>query len=294
MKAYLLKKIHVINPVAGARPRPEQLEKGIPAGEERYVTTGVGDAERFVYETCLERPETHFLVYGGDGTLNEAANGILRAGAGDRALLTMIPAGTGNDFVRTFPEAGKIVTIDALLCNGRYAVNIVNFGFDSRVVEKTEQYKRVFPGSAAYLAGVASTLVHKIGDFWELEYEDEQGRTRRLEEVFTLALAANCRYYGGGFHSAPLADPSDGLIDLVAVRSVSRLTFLKLVSAYKKGIHLDPAAQAPAERFREHLLYCRCRRIRLRGITSLCADGEIQACASAELSVVPRALRIAT
>lgn len=289
-----MKKLHVINPAAGTKRPLNLLLEAIPEGESHYVTTGVGDAERFIYETCQNEPETHFLVYGGDGTLNEAVNGIVNAGAGSKALLTMVPTGTGNDFVRSFPEKGKIYEIDVLRCNDRYAVNIVNFGFDSRVVEKMERYKRFFSGSAAYIAGVADTFLHKIGDHWELEYEDAEGNVHALSEDFTLALAANCRYYGGGFHSAPLADPSDGLIDLIVIRSVSRLTFLRLISDYKKGTHLDPAAQMPKAPFRNYMLYCRCRRILLRGITSLCSDGEIQLCPSAELSIVPRALRIAT
>lgn len=289
-----MKKIHIINPVAGHNHSLESLQKDIPSGEPCHVTTGVGDAEAFVYNLCLEEPETHFVVYGGDGTLNEAANGIIKASAGEKALLSVIPTGTGNDFVRSFPEKGKICEIDALCYNGRYAVNIINFGFDSLVVEKTERYKHLFPGSAAYIVAVADALLHKIGDKWDLEYEDEAGTVHRLNGIFTLALAANCRFYGGGFYSAPLADCSDGLIDLISVKAVSRLQFLRLVSAYKKGLHLDAEKQAPIEKFKDVLLYSRCRRIRIRDIKNLCADGEIQPCDSVELSILPRALRIAT
>ena len=95
-----MKRLHIFNPVAGGGHSPELLTKGAANGEEVYVTSGIGDAERFVYEMCRSRSEVHFVVYGGDGTLNEAANGIIRAGAGERTLLSVVPAGTGNDFAR--------------------------------------------------------------------------------------------------------------------------------------------------------------------------------------------------
>jgi diacylglycerol kinase family enzyme len=287
-------RLHIFNPASGLKHSPELLDKGAAAKEESYVTTAVGDCERQIYETCLTRPETHFVVYGGDGTVAEAANGIIRAGAGDKALLSVIPAGTGNDFVRSFPEKDRIYTIDALQYGDRYAANIINFGFDSRVVAKTARYKKAFPGSAAYLAGVADTFFQKLGERWQVEIEDENGQIETFDEVFTLALAANCQYYGGGFHSAPLADPADGLIDFVAVRKVSRGTFIRLIGDYKKGTHLDPETGKPYPKFEKFILYRRCKRVRLSGIRDLCADGEIEAANEVEITVAPAVLRIAT
>lgn len=289
-----MKRLHIFNPASGVKHSPELLQKGAASGEESYITTGVGDAERFTYETCLSRPDTHFVVYGGDGTISEVASGIVRAGVGDRALLSVVPAGTGNDFVRTFPEKDQIVTIDAIKYGDKYAVNIVNFGFDSNVVVKTDRYKKMFPGSAAYLVGVADTFFHKIGQRWQIEIEDENGNIETYDEIFTLALLANCRYYGGGFHAAPLADPSDGLLDFLAVRKVSRPTLLKLIGAYKKGTHLDPETGKPCKKFEKYVIYRRCRRLRIVGVDQLCADGEIEKRTEAEMEVVPAALRVAT
>ena len=290
----VVNRLHIFNPASGVKHSPELLTKGEVGPEEQYVTTGVGDAERKIYETCLEKPETHFIVYGGDGTVAEAVSGIVRASAGDRALLTVIPAGTGNDFIKTFPEKDRIFKIDVLKYGDRYAANIINFGFDSRVVAKTEVYKKMFPGSASYIAGVADTFFHKMGETWRIELETASGETERFEDVFTLALAANCRYYGGGFQAAPLADPADGLIDFVAVRKVSRAAFIKLIGNYKKGTHLDPATGAPIPKFDSYMIYRRCRRVKLTGITDLCADGEILPASEVEIGVVPGALRIAT
>ena len=168
------------------------------------------------------------------------------------------------------------------------------FGFDSRVVAKTEFYKKIFPGSASYLAGVADTFFRRMGEPWEIELEDENGVIERFSETFTLALAANCQYYGGGFRSASLADPSDGLIDFIAVKKVSRAAFVRLIGDYKKGTHLDPETRRPYPKFESYMIYRRCRRVRLSGITDLCADGEITAMNETEITVVPGALRIQT
>lgn len=289
-----MQQLHIINPAAGNGLAGQTADQTIPAGQARYLTTGIGDAERIVLETCRAAPDTHFIVYGGDGTVQEAATGILKAGAGETALLSVVPVGTGNDLLRTFPEKGKLHVIDALKCGETYALNIVNFGFDSLVVEKTERYKKRFPGSAAYIFGIVDTLFHKIGHQWEIELEDEHGKTETLSGTFTLALAANCRYYGGGFHAAPLADPTDGLLDFLAVNAVSRTTFLQLVGDYKKGTHFDPAAGDVREKFRSYVAYRRCRRVKLSGIGSYCADGEVRSAREMEITVVPRALRLQT
>ena len=289
-----MKRLHILNPVSGAKRKGDPVGAENSSNEERYVTQSVGDCERHIYETCLATPETHFVVYGGDGTVSEAVGGIVRAGAGEKALLSVVPSGTGNDFVRSFPEKGKILTVDALKVGDRYAANIVNFGFDSRVVAKTQKYKKIFPGSAAYVIGVADTLFHKIGESWQIELELENGEIETYDEIFTLALCANCQYYGGGFRAAPLADPADGLIDFIAVRKVSRATFIRLVGSYKKGTHLDPETKKPYPKFEKYLLYRRCRRVKLTGIRNLCADGEIEERSEAEITVVPSAIRIST
>ena len=288
--------VYVLNPAAG---KGKYLPDARRAAEEAradivHLTERQGECIDFIANTCLTDPDTHFVVYGGDGTVAEAANGIIRAGAGNTALLSIIPAGTGNDFVRSFPEKDKIYTVDALKYGDRYAANIINFGFDSRVVAKTALYKKAFPGSAAYLAGVADTFFRKIGERWQLELEDENGQVETFDEEFTLALAANCQYYGGGFRAAPLADPSDGLLDFMAVTKVTRPQFLRLIGEYKKGTHLDPVTERPYPKFEKIVTYRRCKRIRISGIHDRCADGEIEPATEIEVSVVPGVLRIAT
>lgn len=287
-----MQKIHMINPAAGHGKAEETARRVIPAGEQVYLTTGVGDATRFAKEACQKDPETHFTVYGGDGTAQEAAAGILAAGAGSTAKLSVVPVGTGNDLLRSFPQEKGLHKIDALTVNGSYALNIVNVGFDSLVVEKTQRYKRLLPGSAAYIVGLIDTLLHKLGHHWEITIENENGETECLDGDYILALSANCRYYGGGFHAAPLADAKDGLIDFMAVKTLSRLTFLRFVSLYQAGTHFNAATGAPAEHLQHLIVYRRCKKVTIRGIKNFCADGEITPAQQVEVSIVPQALQL--
>ncbi|MBQ1430010.1 MAG: acylglycerol kinase family protein, partial [Firmicutes bacterium] len=104
--------VFIINPAAGAGNDFRDLMSGIAllkenAGEKVsvYETRGVGDAEMFVRKTLEEHPDDMlFVACGGDGTLNEVLNG---ARGFNNAVISVYPSGTGNDFVRNFPESGN-------------------------------------------------------------------------------------------------------------------------------------------------------------------------------------------
>lgn len=292
-----MRKIHIFNLNAGKGSAQRILERCREKGAEHHVTQSVGDATRFIESVLKDDPCVHFVVYGGDGTLNEAVDGILRAGAGDTALLSIVPTGTGNDFSRliaTLGNKGDILTIDALKVNDGYAVNIVNTGFDCAVVDKTQKYKKLpcVSGGLAYVMGIADVLLHKMGQDWELTLTDPDGQAVHYEENGLLALFANGSYYGGGFHAAPLADLSDGLVDVLLVRTVTRRKFLSLVSAYRKGEHLDAATGGVNERFASFVEFRKCVKARITGITRLCKDGETSDADSAEITILPRAIRV--
>ena len=292
-----MKKIHIFNPKAGTGHAPSLLTEHEQLRDAYYITQGVGDAGRYIEQVCRTDPDTHFIVYGGDGTLNEAVSGVLRAGCGDRAILSVVPMGTGNDFVRTlnsYGEKGDVITVDALRVDDGFGVNIINTGFDCTVVDKTQHYKTLpmVGGGAAYVLGVADVLCHKLGRHWELTLTDAQDNIELFDEDGLLALFANGRYYGGGFCAAPLADLTDGLMDVLLVRRVTRLQFLGLVGAYRKGEHLDPVTGAVRERFASFVEYRRCKRASIRGLDRLCSDGETADRTESEIEVLPAAIRM--
>lgn len=289
-----MKRLHIFNPAAGKGNPPEIIEKSKFSDEEVYITKGVGDAEKIAFEACSKNSDLHLVVYGGDGTINEVANGIIKSGAGDRALFTVVPTGTGNDFVRSFPDEKKIYSIDAIEVNGSYVINSANTGVDSNVVEKASHYKNYpfLSGSLAYMMGALNALFHKIGERWKitLKYPDGTGETFDNEE-FSLALFSNGKYYGGGFLSAPLAETDDGLIDAVIVKKVSKPKFISLLNKYKKGLHINRDTKNVAEDFKECMIYKKCISAHIENIKRICLDGEMMYTNSADIRIVKNALR---
>lgn len=280
-----MKIIHILNPAAG---QGEALKfKDL---ENTYVTKGIGDATEYVKNTADDG--VHFYVYGGDGTVNEVVNGILQSGKS--ASFSIVPVGTGNDLLRTLQiNESETVMADVLVINGKYAVNAINTGFDLDVVIKAQEYKKkkFVSGTLAYILGVVSVLCKKFGKLIKVEYTDEGG-THTFEGESLLAVAANGSYYGGGFKCAPIADITDGLIDLLIVKKVSRLKFLSLILRYMKGKHIDPQTKQPVPAFAKYVVFSKCKRVIFSGIDKICTDGEVWQTDRADISIMKNAITL--
>ena len=289
----------IINPKAGKGKRAEGLEAKIRevcdargADYEVYYTTEVGDATRFVRSVCAREGSlpARFFACGGDGTLGEVVNGAVGY---DGAVIGLIPSGTGNDFVRNFSDKslffdigaqldGESVKIDVLRCNGLYAVNMINIGFDCEVVKKKESIQSggVLPSGLAYIAGLVWTLIKKPGVHARVSFDGEVA-----ERKYLLTTFANGSFCGGGFHSNPLAAINDGKCDILLVNDISRTKFVSLVGRYKKGTHICKKT--------EKLLTARkCSEIDIEffGMQSISVDGEIFDFERVNISVVPGAI----
>ena len=282
-----MKKVMILNPAAGHGDAAKLETKELTV--ESYVTKSVGDAERYAKERCLSEPETHFIICGGDGTVNEIVNGIMSSGANDKAAFSVIPTGSGNDFIKTGLEKGVRHRIDLIKYNDRYCVNMLNIGFDSRVVEATEKHKARHGGSTAYLMGVADAFFHKLDEHFMITYTDEQGNEIVKDGDHILCALANGQYCGGGFKFAPLSSLSDGLIDLLMVNRVSRAKFISAFSEFRKGNFLTENGEVK-KKFKKVLDYVKCRSVTIENTTSVCADGETEHPSSVHAEAVPAAI----
>ncbi len=286
-----MKIIQIINPKAGHGNAVDvKLSK-----EEviRYTTTCVRDAENAVIKFCEEfKDEIHFIVCGGDGTINEVVNGIMSAGASERAYFSVAPTGSGNDFVKNFKNEKKKNRIDLIKYNDRYAVNMINIGFDCSVVEKTLLYKnkKLISGSMAYIMGVGNVLFHKMGQTINLTVTDENDEVTEYEDEFLLCPVANGSFCGGGFNALPLAELNDGLLDLLIVSNISRAKFISLIGEYRSGRYIDPATKEIKPKFAKILKYIKCKKVSVSGISSICIDGELEDVESVDIEVVPDAI----
>lgn len=303
-----MKTIFVLNPKAGKGKGldkiKEEVEKasqnlGVRAGI--YLTKSVGDAEAFARlvasETEAEADEVRFVACGGDGTVNEVLNGIIGY---DCASVGVMPIGTGNDFVRNFPEAGDFMSVQAQLlgetrkCDAirysglldgsrqtRYCANMFNIGFDCNVVDLTAKIKKypLIQGSFAYLMAVAGIFIKKKGANLRITVDGEV-----IEEGSVLLTAiANGSYCGGGVKSSPKASLNDGLMDANIIYDVSRGEFLKKFPHYSKGTHLE------LPDISDILWYKQCKEVvitPLDGTMRLCTDGEIVDAGEVRMEVV--------
>ena len=289
----------LINPAAGKGQYTEALSRKITRACEKrgvnyriYNTSHPGDATDYVRTQVEDKSETHrFYACGGDGTFCETVSGAPMA---ENAEFGLIPIGTGNDFERNFTGFdnffdierqldGRAIRVDAMKCNDRYAFNVINVGFDSSVAKKTGEIKRspIIPTGLAYTAALAITLCKPFGTKMEIELEDGEV----IRDTLLLAAIANGGFYGGGFHAAPHASLTDGLLDICIANKMSRAKFIGLVGSYKAGTHLEN------EKAKKLIRYYQAKRVTLRfeKPMDVSFDGEIEVTESLCIEVVPRA-----
>lgn len=280
-----MREMTVINPAAG---------KGKIKIEGAYVTKEPGDCRRFVREACLDDPDVRFTVYGGDGTLNEAVSGILDAGAGEKAVLTSVPAGSGNDTVKTSDGYGPgEVRLDVIKVGDGYGINMLNIGFDCNVVASAQRYKKIplVSGNLSYIMGVAREFFRPFGEPFRVEAECADGEVFTFDEPALLCAVCNGQWCGGSFHNSPLSDMTDGVLEMILVRKMSRGSFIKLIGGYKKGTLIDRETGELDPKYEGKVIYKKIRRMSISGCRTICSDGEIFSASSAEISVIPGAIR---
>ncbi|MEI6680668.1 MAG: diacylglycerol kinase family protein [Mariniphaga sp.] len=181
---------------------------------------------------------THFIVAGGDGTLNEIVNGIFNAKNNhcEPIVIGMMPVGTGNDWIRTFgiPDhyqlameiilKGKTVVQDVGLIEyleaekpvSRFFVNIAGFGFDALVATQANKLKnRGISGLRVYIESfIRSYFSYKSGD----TTFNIDGETLRVN-LFSASVGIG-KYNGGGMMQVPDANPLKGVFHITIIRNL--------------------------------------------------------------------------
>ena len=297
-----MKHIFVLNPVAGKGNAdslilPEIIKevKGLGIDYEIHRTINVGEATNYVSKKCKQNSDENIRFYaiGGDGTLNEVANGAV---GHHNAEIAFIPAGTGNDFARVFTNYkyfndinrqlnGIAKPIDLIKCNDNYIVNMLNIGLDCDAALKAAYFKNntFLRGQLAYIAGVLTVFVANKGS--ELTISLENGEKHVGE--FTLVAIGNGAFCGGGFKGVPKAKLDDGLLDASIIRKVSRRTFVAMINEYRKGTHLDH----PDPEGIFSYIQCKNLNIKTNKETMICADGNQIFSNELSISIQPNAIK---
>jgi diacylglycerol kinase (ATP) len=300
----------VVNPASGGgrtRRRWPAVEKELAAAGVDFqvaFTGGPGDATR-IARKAVHEGRALVVAAGGDGTISETAAGFFADGEpipGVTTRLGILPTGTGGDFRRTFGipiaaaaaarvlAAGHTRRIDAgrvdyLDHSGhpelRYFVNIADAGLGGEVVHRVNTGPKALPGPVTfYLASVRSLLAY---------------RNRRMavtvdglrrEVVAQQVVVANCQYFGGGMRMAPMADPGDGLLDVIVIGDVNALENARGLGRIRKGTHLD-GHNPKFQLYRGHKVH-----VESEEPTRLDVDGEQPGFLPATFEVIPGALEL--
>ena len=221
----------IVNPVAGtgfALKTMEKLEEILNASSVQYRifrTETPGHATKIAAELADDEEIIAVVSVGGDGTAGEIAAGLTGTGK----AMGIIPAGTGNDFIKSTgipndPEKalnllleGKAAPIDTGTVNDRFFLNVCGTGFDVTVLDYAESEKEKHRGLTPYFIG----LIKAISHYKSVQLTVTADRNRE-EGRFLVCSIANGRFIGGGIPICPAADIRDGFLDLVLIQSVHR------------------------------------------------------------------------
>lgn len=240
----------ILNPAAGrgaalrARREVELALRG--AGVEFRVaeTRAPGDAVELAARAA-EEGWPAVVAAGGDGTVHEVANGLLRAaGAGPTLPLGIVPVGTGNDFAklvgapRAPEEAVRCLLsaaprpVDAGRVGERFFVNGVGIGLDARVAIEARRVRRL-RGTAVYLWALGRVLRSFRPPRMRVELDGVEVADRPL----TLLTVANGGCHGGGFWICPAARVDDGELDVCLAEEMALAEVLGFLPRVMRGTH---------------------------------------------------------
>jgi YegS/Rv2252/BmrU family lipid kinase len=299
----------VVNPAsAGGRtgrrwPEVERELAGAGLDFQVAFTGGPGDATR-IARKAVQEGRALVVAAGGDGTISETAAGFFAGGdpIGGATRFGVLPTGTGGDFRRTFGipietaaaarvlAAGHTRRIDAGRVNyvdhgGHpelgYFVNIADAGIGGEVVHRVNTGPKRLPGPVTfYLASVRSLLAYRNRSMTVTV------DGLRREVVAQQVVVANCQFFGGGMRMAPMADPADGLLDIIVIGDVNALENARGLGKIRKGTHLD-GHNPKFHLYRGHKVH-----VESAEPTRLDVDGEQPGFLPATFEVIPGALEL--
>lgn len=289
MESYFI----LTNPKAGKGSAPikaESLKELLAAeGKKAEIYFTEADSAKGILGPFHEREHSDLVVIGGDGTLNHAVNALRKPDV----TLSIIPAGTGNDFVKNIDIgtsferqaacvlSGKSQSIDLGLCNGKKFLNGVGVGFDGQIVRDMLFKRTLLSGHAAYYYHVLRILSSYKERTFSLNVEGEISK----EELILLTIG-NGTTFGGGFKLTPNASIIDGFLDVCFIGKLSPIKRFLNIQKLSNGSHLSLKA------IREQKV----KRVSIEENPLLEAhiDGEYLGGGPFDIEIVPRALKVKT
>jgi diacylglycerol kinase (ATP) len=290
-----VKTLFLINPNAGT-PEGAEAVRDWAANRPEYAcwTSSGPEYTRGHVEQSEADGFTRIVAVGGDGTLSQIVDAVIRTAAD--LIVGLVPLGTGNDWARTAAipsevedalaciEQGRMRSVDAIHVEwdggDRYGVNVAAGGFSGAVDEKLTQEMKASWGPMAYLLGAARVLPDLKEYETQIALDDEVPRSVRALNI----VAANGRTAAGGKRVAPRANPCDGQLDVVVVERGELSELAQVGARLMAGNYLEsPLVQ-----------HWRAQRLRVTSDPGMWfnVDGELLTNEPVTISVVPEALRM--
>ena len=241
-----------LNPHGGTKKGSEILSQVLPIFESENAEVTVIETEYAGHarDLAMDIDMTNydgFCCIGGDGTMHEAINGLLKRKDKKRFPLGLITGGTGNSFMCDMNcqdpiDATKRILsgnrrfIDVLECNSNgdvyYAFNLVGWGMPTDINNLAEKMRWL--GTQRYNVATLIEVMRNSKRFAELKVNGES-----ITDDFAFIIACNTIHVGKGMKMAPKAQLDDGLVDIIIVPKVNRFSLLKLFPKLFTGEHIN-------------------------------------------------------
>ncbi len=268
----------ILNPYAnrwGAKEQLAPLREQLIDSQLSFDLSLTQEAEEGIEiaEVTVHEGYDAVIAAGGDGTINEVINGILRATpVGPTLPFGIIPLGSANDFnlmaglPPTVPEAIDVIKkghtrlIDVGRVNDRYFINNSAIAMEPTVTLESRKIERI-SGETRYLVALVRALVRLKAWHMNVQWDDDHYEG----PVYLLSVCNSPRT--GGFTMAPGAELDDGLLDLVFLPEVPKWTLVQLLLLLLQGKHTE----------RDEVLFTRVTEISITSLpgTPVHADGEV-------------------
>ena len=296
--------VFLVNPASAngstGRRWPEIAHRAARAGltGETLVSTRPGHLTELA-ERAASDGAPLVVAVGGDGTVHETVNGLLRSGRDD-VELGVLPRGTGRDFVRSLRiprdldaaiatvKAGTTRSVDA----GRaeytardgspreaFFANFAGAGISGAIARRANVSSKAMGGRMSFVWATVAVFARWKSTGVSVAVDGE----RREGPMFEV-LAMNGDYTAGGMWAAPDAKLDDGLLDALLIGDVTKADFAVTFPRIYRGRHIGHPKI-------EHL---RGRRVEVVAATPLpiTLDGEQPGTTPATFGVVPGAVRV--
>ncbi len=230
-----MKTLMVVNPVSGGKRAWKNYKLARKLLGKGYAEV-ISEYKGYLLEGEDLCSYNHFMVFGGDGTVNEVVNAIYRCGI-QGAAITIVPAGSGNDFVKSLPQGKWMEFFPGVFYfhgGERYFINVVGTGIDAYTAYFAGEVKgRYLRGIPAYSYGLIKTMVGDRGTIYV------EKTSMGVSGNLSLLAFGRGSYVGGGFYLLPHANVKKSTIAWLSADYISFGELLRNVHILFDGSILD-------------------------------------------------------